>query len=37
MQIGITRNARAPGAPLVRIKLFGVPDAFAILLGLLKS
>jgi hypothetical protein len=30
----LTRNARAPGASHVRIKLFGVPDAFATSLGL---
>ena len=33
----LTRNARAPGASHVRIKLFGVPDAFATSLGLLTT
>jgi hypothetical protein len=33
----LTRNARAPGASLVRIKLFGVPDAFATSLSLLTT
>ena len=33
----LTRNARAPRAPLVKIKLFGVSDAFATSLGLLTS
>lgn len=33
----LTRNARAPGASPVRIKLFGVPDAFATSLNLLTT
>jgi hypothetical protein len=33
----LTRNARAPGASHVRLKLFGVPDAFATSLGLLTT
>jgi hypothetical protein len=33
----LRRNARAPGAAHVRMKLFGVPDAFATSLGLLTT
>ncbi len=33
----LARNARAPGACSIAIKLFGIPEAFAVFLGLLRS
>ena len=33
----LARNARAPGACQVAIKLFGVPEGFATFLGLLTT